>query len=52
VPITLLCLHSLTATNSLLLHVLEQLAVEQRRKARGGKKLNLTKKGILIAFSP
>ena len=42
--ITLLCLHSLTVTDSLLLHVLQQLAAEQRRQAKhGGKKLNLTK---------
>jgi len=42
----------LTVTNLLLLHILEQLAAEQKKKACGGKKLNLTKKGILIAFSP
>jgi len=51
-PITPLCLRSLTVTNLLLLHILEQLAAEQKKKAHGGKKLNLTKKGILIAFSP
>ncbi len=48
--ITPLCLRSLTVTNLLLLHVLQQLAAEQRRKAKhGGKKLNLTKKGILFS---